>query len=301
MTTRTLGGLMAPAVSTFDRATGDLAREPFVRNLKAHLDAGLNGVLVAGSSGEASLLDCAERRQLAEWAREVVQPDQWLLVGTGSESTRLTISRCKDAAAAGADAALVIAPHYFLKRMSEAALLAHFRAVADASPIPVLLYNMPAYAHLVLPPELVHSMAEHENVIGMKDSAGNLPVLAKYLEAQSDSFTVLTGNGSSAAAAIHQGARGAILAIALYAALPVRAMMDAALDGRDAEAAQLQMPLVPLATDIAAAFGPAGIKAAMDLVGLDGGAPRSPLLSLEAAERAKVEAALHAAGLLPVS
>lgn len=296
-----LGGLMAPAVSTFDSATGDIAREPFQRNLRAHLGMRLDGILVAGSSGEASLLDCAERRQLTEWAREVVPAHQWLLTGTGSESTRLTISRCKDAAAAGADAALVIAPHYFLKRMTETALLAHFRAVADASPIPVLLYNMPAYAHLVLSPELVHTMAQHENVIGMKDSAGNLPVLAQYLEAQSDSFTVLTGNGSSAAAAIHQGARGAILAIALYAGLPVRVMMDAALGGRDVEAAQLQMPLVALATEIAAAFGPAGIKAAMDLVGLDGGTPRAPLLACDAAERAKVEAALHAAGLLPVS
>ena len=301
MTTRTLGGLLAPAVTPFDRATGELAREPFVRNLKAHLDAGLNGILVAGSSGEASLLDCAERRQLAEWAREVVQPNQWLLSGTGSESTRLTISRCRDAAAAGVDAALVIAPHYFLKRMNEAALLAHFRAVADASPIPVLLYNMPAYAHLVLSPGLVHTLAQHENIIGMKDSAGNLPVLAQYLEAQSESFTVLTGNGSSAAAAVHHGARGAILAIALYAALPVRAMMDAALGGREAEAAQLQMPLVPLATEIAGALGPPGIKAAMDLVGLDGGLPRAPLLAVDAEERGKVEGVLRAAGLLLVS
>jgi 4-hydroxy-2-oxoglutarate aldolase len=136
-------------------------------------------------------------------------------------------------------------------------------------------------------------MAQHENVIGMKDSAGNLPVLAQYLEAQSDAFTVLTGNGSSAAAAIHQGARGAILAIALYAGLPVRVMMDAALGGRDVEAAQLQMPLVPLATEIAAAFGPAGIKAAMDLVGLDGGAPRAPLLACSADEVASVSSVLR--------
>jgi 4-hydroxy-2-oxoglutarate aldolase len=296
-----LGGLMAPAVSTFDSATGELAREPFLRNLRAHLDLGLDGILVAGSSGEASLLDCAERRRLTEWAREAVPAHQWLLTGTGSESTRLTIARCRDAAAAGADAALVIAPHYFLKRMTEAALLAHFRAVADASPIPVLLYNMPAYAHLVLSPALVATMAEHPNVIGMKDSAGNLPVLAQYLEAQSDTFTVLTGNGSSAAAAVHAGARGAILAIALYAGMPVRAMMNAALAGRDAEAAQLQVPLVALATEIAAAFGPAGIKAAMDLVGLDGGAPRAPLLALDDAERARVESALRSAGLLVVA
>jgi 4-hydroxy-2-oxoglutarate aldolase len=292
---------MAPAISTFDPATGDIAREPFQRNLRAHLAMGLDGILVAGSSGEASLLDCADRRQLTEWAREVVPAHQWLLTGTGSESTKLTISRCKDAAAAGADAALVIAPHYFLKRMSEEALLAHFRAVADASPIPVLLYNMPLYAHLVLSPALVHTMAQHENVIGMKDSAGNLPVLEEYLGAQNDAFTVLTGNGATAAGAVHRGARGAILAIALYAGLPVRALMDAALAGRHDEAAQLQVTMLPLATDIAGAFGPAGIKAAMDLVGLDGGAPRAPLLACDAAERAKVEAVLRSAGMLPLA
>jgi len=292
---------MAPAISTFDSATGDIAREPFQRNLRVHLAMGLDGILVAGSSGEASLLDCAERRQLTEWAREVVPAHQWLLTGTGSESTRLTISRCTDAAAAGADAALVIAPHYFLKRMSDEALLTHFRAVADASPIPVLLYNMPLYAHLVLSPALVHTMAQHENVIGMKDSAGNLPVLEEYLGAQSDSFTVLTGSGATAAGAVHRGARGAILAIALYAGLPVRALMDAALAGRHEEAAQLQVTMLPLATEVAGAFGPAAIKAAMDMVGLDGGAPRAPLLACDAAERAKVEAVLRSGGMLPVA
>lgn len=297
MTRTPPGGLLAPAISTFDAATGDLARDPFQRNLRAHLAHGLDGILVAGSSGEASLLDCAERKQLTAWAREIVPAHQWLLTGTGSESTRLTISRCRDAAAAGADAALVIAPHYFLKRMSEAALRAHFTAVADASPIPVLLYNMPAYAHLVLSPELVHTMAQHENVIGMKDSAGNLPVLARYLEAQSETFTVLTGNGGTAAGAVQLGARGAILAIALYAGPLVRAMMTDALAGRDAEAAVQQATLVPLAAEIAAAFGPAGIKAAMDLVGLDGGAPRAPLLACDAVERRKVEAVLRGAGL----
>ncbi len=301
MTTRTLGGLLAPAVTTFDRATGELARDPFVRNLKAHLDAGLDGILVAGSSGEAALLDSAERRTITEWAREVIAPHQWLLVGTGSESTRQTIARCRDAKAAGADAVLVVAPHYFLKRMTEAALLAHYRAVADASPLPVLLYNMPAYAHLVLSPELVHTMAEHDNVIGMKDSAGNLPVLEQYLTAQSDTFTVVTGHGGTAASAIARGARGAILAIALYGAQPTRVMIDAALAGRHEEAARLQLPLVPLASDIAAAFGPPGLKAAMDFVGLDGGAPRLPLLPLDASERAKVEDVLRRAGVLAAS
>ena len=201
--------------------------------------------------------------------------------------------------AAGATAALVISPHYFLKRMTEPALLAHFRAVADASPLPVLLYNMPAYAHLVLSPAFVHEMAQHENVIGMKDSAGNIPVFTQYLESQGPNFRVLTGSGATVVPALAAGASGAILAIALYAGPLVRQMIDAFRAGDVDGATVLQARLAPLATDIAGAMGPAGIKAALDLVGLRGGAPRSPLLAASADEVAIVRARLETAGLLP--
>jgi 4-hydroxy-2-oxoglutarate aldolase len=292
-----LGGLMVPAVSTFT-ATGELDGAAFQRNLDAHVACGMDGVLVAGSSGESALLENDDRRQLLAWARERVPQDRWLLAGVGSESTRLTIQRAKEAKDAGATAALVISPHYFLKRMSERALLAHFRAVADASPLPVLLYNMPAYTHIVLSPSFVHEMAQHENVIGMKDSAGNVPVLQQYLEAQSDSFKVLTGSGGTVVPALEAGASGAILAIGLYAGPAVRMMVDTFAAGNRAAAAALQQRLTPLATDIAGAMGPAGIKAAMDLVGLSGGAPRSPLLPVVGAELDLVRVRLTAAGLL---
>ena len=290
---------MVPAVSCFT-ASGDLDRAAFQFNLQAHLGHGVDGVLVAGSSGESALLDCEDRRQLLSWARESLPADRWLLAGGGSESTRLTISRTHDAKAAGASAVLVISPHYFLKRMTEAALLAHFRAVADASPLPVLLYNMPAYAHLVLSPAFVHEMAQHENVIGMKDSAGNIPVLTEYLEAQGPTFRVLTGSGATVVPALAAGASGAILAIALYAGPLVRQMIDAFRAGDVDGATALQARLAPLATDIAGAMGPAGMKAALDLVGLRGGAPRSPLLAASADEVATVRARLESAGLLAV-
>jgi 4-hydroxy-2-oxoglutarate aldolase len=290
---------MVPAVSCFT-ASGDLDRAAFQFNLQAHLGHGVDGVLVAGSSGESALLDCEDRRQLLSWARESLPADRWLLAGVGSESTRLTISRTHDAKAAGASAVLVISPHYFLKRMTEAALLAHFRAVADASPLPVLLYNMPAYAHLVLSPAFVHEMAQHENVIGMKDSAGNIPVLTEYLEAQGPTFRVLTGSGATVVPALAAGASGAILAIALYAGPLVRQMIDAFRAGDVDGATALQARLAPLATDIAGAMGPAGMKAALDLVGLRGGAPRSPLLAASADEVATVRARLESAGLLAV-
>jgi len=288
---------MVPAVSTFT-ASGELDGEAFCRNLDAHLGFGMDGVLVGGSSGESALLDDTDRRQLLAWARERVPADKWLLAGIGSESTRQTIARAHDAKAAGATAVLVISPHYFLKRMTEAALLAHFRAVADASPLPVLLYNMPAYAHVVLSPALVHEMAQHQNVIGMKDSAGNLPVLAQYLEAQGPSFKVLTGSGASVTGALEAGVSGAILAIALFAGPAVRAMIDAWRAGRKDEAEAIQARLKPLATDIGGALGPAGIKAAMTQVGLSGTVPRSPLLPVSEEELATVRDRLTAAGLL---
>lgn len=289
---------MVPAVTTFT-PSGELDGAAFAANLRAHLSYGMNGILVAGSSGEAALLDDTERGTLVQWARAEVPSDKWLLAGIGGESTRQTINRAKVAASEGADAVLVVAPHYYLKRTTDAALLAHYRAIADASPLPVMLYNIPMYAHLVLAPALVHALAEHENVIGMKDSAGNLPVLAEYLSAQSDAFRVMTGSGATTVTALKNGAAGAILAIGLFAGPTCLAMHAAQAQGDDMTAAALQLRLAPLASDIGGALGPAGIKAAMDLVGLSGGIPRGPLLPVSDEELAVVRARLETAGLLP--
>ncbi len=288
---------MVPATSSFT-VSGEIDRAAFQRNLDAHLAFGMDGVLVGGSSGESALLENDDRRALLALARERVPQDKWLIAGIGSESTRLTIQRANDAKDAGANAVLVISPHYFLKRMTEPALLAHFRAVADASPLPVLLYNMPAYSHIVLSPAFVHEMAQHDNVIGMKDSAGNIPVLQQYLEAQNDQFKVLTGSGGTVVPALAAGASGAILAIALYAGPAVRRMVDLFRAGDRDAAAAVQATLAPLAMDIAGAMGPAGIKAAMDLVGLSGGQTRAPLLPVSAEELETIRSRLAGAGLL---
>ncbi|MEP6833565.1 MAG: dihydrodipicolinate synthase family protein [Gemmatimonas sp.] len=297
MPTTPLSGVMVPAVTPF-LASGEVDLQSFAANLRAHVSQGMSGVLVCGSSGEAALLDDAERGFLIRCARETLPRDKWLLAGIGGESTRQTINRAKVAHSEGADAVLVVAPHYYLKRTTEAALLAHYRAIADASPLPIMLYNIPVYAHLTLSPALIHEMALHENVIGMKDSAGNLPVLAEYLAARSEKFCVLTGSGGTAVSALKSGAAGAILAIALFAGPTVLTMYDALRAGDDVTAAALQITVLPLASDIGGALGPAGIKAAMDLVGLHGGAPRSPLQPLNEVERDAVRARLASAGLL---
>ena len=292
---KTLAGVFSPVVTTFDDHTGDLAPVAFRANLRAHLAAGVRGIVLSGSTGEAALLDEGERARLIEWARPLVGDDRWLVVGTGAESTRLCVRRCADAAERGADAVLVVSPHYYGAQMTSEALASHFRSVADTSPLPVILYNIPKYTHFALEAGLVHELAKHANVIGIKDSSGDLKMLAGYLSAQSPRFAVLTGSGGGLYPALEMGARGGILAVSLFAAAPAVEVFAAFSRGDMASAGRAQERLGPLAKVIVGGLGVVGVKAAMDLVGLNGGPVRSPLLPLRAAERERVAALLRAA------
>jgi 4-hydroxy-2-oxoglutarate aldolase len=290
-----LGGVIGPVVTTFDSESGDLAPVAFRANIRAHLDAGLSGVLLAGSTGEAALLDERERQQLVELARPLVPEDKWLLAGTGAESTRLCIRRSREAAERGADAVVVVAPHYYASAMTPEALAAHYRLVADESPIPVVLYNIPKYMHFSLDAGLVQELARHENIIGIKDSTGDLKLLAAYMSAQTERFTVLTGHGGSLYAALEMGARGGILAVALFAGPLAVEVHRGYLAGELARAGRAQERLQPLAKGVVANLGVPGIKAAMDAAGLVGGPVRLPLLPPRQAEREQVRSLMSAA------
>jgi 4-hydroxy-2-oxoglutarate aldolase len=287
-----LHGIFAPVVSTFHAGSEDLDLAGFARNVQSHIAEGLAGVVVAGSTGEAALLAEDERRALVATAREHVPAGRLVIAGCGGESTRQTVARTQAAQAAGADAVLVVAPHYYANAMTEELLRAHYRRVADASPLPVILYNIPKYMHFALSAELVAELAQHPNVIGIKDSSGVLEMLKGFLRAQSPTFSVLTGSGSGLQAGLEAGARGGILAVSLFAAgfaLEVMAKLQA---GNAAAAAKAQARLKPMADVIVAKLGVPGVKAALDAVGKVGGVPRMPLLPLDAAGRAEVAAAL---------
>lgn len=285
-------GVFGPVVSTFKRDSGDLDIAAFTANVQSHIDAGLLGVVVCGSTGEAALVSEMERLELLEAARRAVPADRMVLMGTGAESTRLTVRRCHEAQTVGADAVLVVAPHYYSNAMTIEALRAHYRRVADESPLPVLLYNIPKYMHFKLPPELVAELAQHPNVVGIKDSSGDLDLLKSYLQAQGPTFSVLTGNGGQLHPALMAGARGGILAVALFAAARCAEIFRAHAKGDHATAARLQDEMKPSAVTIVGELGVPGVKAAMDMVGLHGGPVRGPLLDLDAAGRARVSALL---------
>src|SRR5215207_7077862 len=170
-------GILGPVITTF-YPQGELDVASFAANVRSHILAGLDGIVVTGSTGEAALLDANERAALVDAAREMVPEDRLLIVGTGAESTRKCLNLTRDAAARGADAVLVVAPHYYGPAMTAEALSRHYRRVADESPVPVMLYNIPKYMHFSLAPALVGELAQHENIIGIKDSSGNRDLLS---------------------------------------------------------------------------------------------------------------------------
>jgi len=288
-----LRGVIAPVVTTFGDRNEAVDLDAFATNIRAYAAAGLSGIVVCGSTGEAALLDEGERRSLIEHTRREVPSDMLVIAGTGAESTRQCIERCRVASDHGAHAVLVVAPHYYGSAMTPAALEAHYRRVADESPLPVLLFNIPKYMHFALEPELVARLARHENIVGMKDSAGDLTRLGGYMQSQRDDFIVLTGHGGTFHQALGLGARGGILAISLFAAELTLEIYERFTAGDRDASEEAQRSAAPLASEIVGRMGVAGVKAAMDRVGLSGGRVRAPLLPLGIEDEARVDALLR--------
>jgi len=281
-----LGGVFAPITTPFDAASGDVSPQHLKDNVARLLGDGLDGIVVAGSTGEAPLLDVEEQRRAVAWTREVTPEGKWLVVGTGAESTRQAIALTRAAAAEGADAVLVRPPSYF-PAVAARALANYYRAIADASPVPVLLYNIPKYTHVTLPAELLQELSTHTRVVGVKDSSGDLKNLAAYREA-APQWAVFVGGASLLLSAIELECDGGIVGVACFAPRLCADLVAAFRAGDRARATALQDRITPLDKEIVAKLGPAGVKAAMDAVGLYGGPPRPPLAPLGPAERERV-------------
>jgi len=284
-----LQGLIPPVPTPFTRQ-GDLdtgALQELLRRLEPDVD----GFLILGSNGEAAFLSEAERRQVFEAAREAIPAHKPMLVGTGGEATRLVAARNQEAFEIGADAALVLPPHYYVGAMTEAVLQTHYETLADTNPLPLMLYNFPAVTTLALSPGLTADLARHERIVGMKDSSGNVAALTETLRRVPEGFQVMTGSASTFLAAFSLGVRGGILAVANVAARPYRRLLGAFQAGDLQTARALQLSLNPVAQAVTTRFGIPGLKAAMRLQGLNAGYPRAPLMDM--GDTAALEALLH--------
>jgi 4-hydroxy-2-oxoglutarate aldolase len=273
-----LKGIIPPMVTPFD-GSGAIQYASFERNLERYLESGIEGYLVSGSNGESVYLEHSEKLKLIELARKKVPSTLTLLAGTGVESTQATIELTKEAADRGVDAVLVKNPFYFKSQMTFDVYMAHYTAVADASPVPVIIYNVPVFTGISLQSKLVIELAKHPNILGMKDSSGDVKLISEVVwNTDGSKFPVVAGAAPTLFPAMMAGARGGIVAIACAAPRATLTLYRAFAAGDYKRAGVIQRIVAPAAAAVTEKYGIAGLKAAMELEGFQPGIPRRPLL-----------------------
>ena len=291
-----LEGVIVPLVTPFSM-DGNLDVDGFVDQLTWLSGRGLTGVVALGSTGEAPFLERGERREIITAAADNREEGTLLLAGTGVESTRHTIGLASDAAEAGADALLVVNPSFYRSAMTPGVLLDHYTAVADSSPLPVVLYTIPQNTGLALSHDLVEELSRHPNIVGLKESGGDLRDLLLHLERTPPGFSVITGAATIAGHAAAAGASAAILAMANVVPELCVELFGAGRDGALDEMNDLQARLSFLTRSVQGRFGIAGMKVAVELLGGMGGLPRAPLKPVTDEERSTIHAALVEGGV----
>jgi 4-hydroxy-2-oxoglutarate aldolase len=277
-----------PALTTPFAADGSVSLGDLKYNIERYNSTGLAGYVVLGSTGESILLSRAEMDGILATVKEAAGQGKRLIAGTGAESTAETIERTKRAAEAGYHLALVKTPHYYKPAYKPDVLIAHYRRVADASPIPVLLYSVPIFTGVTLEAPEVAVLSEHPNIVGIKDSSGHVMRVAEMVGATPADFQILTGSAPTLLAGLTVGAKGAILALA--SALPEKCLelFELARGGDLEKARILQNVLLKVSKAVASEHAIAGVKFAMNQRGYRGGIPRLPLVPLSEAYRQRI-------------
>ena len=275
-------GVLPPLITPFSES-GSVDFEAFGRNIERMNDTGLCGYLVLGSNGETPYIDEKDKIELVRLCAKKAAPGKLIMAGTGLESTSSTVELTRRAADAGAQCALVLTPSYYHEQMGDDAQIAYFTAVADQSPIPILIYNVTKFTHINISPAAVSRVSQHPNIIGMKDSSGNIAGLIGYMTAGLDpEFNLMVGTASAWYPALCIGVRGAVMA----------------LEGKYTEALALYKRMFPVNACVTGKLGVPALKHACDCLGFEGGHPKSPLLPLTEEQRGQVEGILHRAQVL---
>lgn len=293
---QTLSGIFPALVTPFQK--GKLSLSGLKSNIRKLNRFDFTGYVVLGSTGEGILMDEKEGLQAIEAVRSAASPGKIVIAGTGSESSSATIDFSKKAARAGADYSLVVTPFYYKAQMTAAALEAFFREVADHSTIPIILYTVPKFTGLELPLQTIVTLAAHPNVVGLKDSSGNMSAVSETLRACPQEFSLFQGHGSLLFSALLLGAKGGILALSNMAPGETVDIYKLFQAGEYEKARELQWRLLPVNQQIVGGYGVPGIKSAVEMLGYAGGDPRSPLRPVSREIRESIRKILREARLL---
>jgi len=282
-----LQGILLPTTTPFD-SSQNVDLDGLRANLEKWSTTGITGVVLLGSTGERVHLDEQEYVELIEAARRTVSSNHAFIVGAGQQSTRATISEINRAAAAGADAVLVITPSFYRSAITQETLVKHYTELADVSPVPVILYSMPALTGIKIEPATIARLSDHQNIIGVKDSSNDVEGFKQTVDLCPREFAVMTGNGTILLDALRAGATGAILAVGCAVPEMCVEIMRAFREGEDQRAGFLQSKLTPLATAVTTKYGIGGLKTALDMNGYAGGNVRAPLRAADATAKAEI-------------
>lgn len=294
-----LAGIFPPIVTPFKKE--EVAYDYLVENINKWNNSGLKGFVLLGSNGENVFLSEAEKIEVVKTVIKNRAKDKIIIVGSGCESARETIYLTNRLAASGAQAALIVTPFYYGGKMNDEALIKYYTVVADNAEIPVLLYNVPKFTGVNINPGVLSVLAKHPNIIGIKDSSGNVNQLGQYLNEVDDNFNILVGTAGSLLGALTLGCKGGILALANIVPEKCVEIQQLIQAGKLSEARALQLRMIPVNHATTTTYGISGLKYAMDLLGYKGGETRLPLLPLKQEEKEKIRNILVKASLKVVS
>jgi len=287
-------GVLPPMVTPF-KENGDVDYDGFAANVQKWNKDKLAGYLVIGSNSETVYLNEEEKLELVRLTVENAAPGRVVMAGTGLESTRETIRFTNKCAKFGAHSALVLTPFYYGSAMTTKALVKYFTTVADHSDIPILLYNVSKFTHVNLAADAIAELSKHPNIVGMKDSNGDVPQLATFIRVADPSFQVMTGTFGAWFPALALGVEGIISAMANCCPNEITETMELFDVGRFDEAKALYQRMFPVNAAVTGAFGVAGLKFATSYAGYTGGYVRSPLLDSTDEEKTKLTGILEKA------
>jgi len=296
MTKLNLEGIFSPIPTPFTK--GNVAYDKLVFNIEKWNKTRIKGFVVLGSNGEYIYLSEEEKRKVVKTMVKEAAKDKLIIAGTGCESTRETIKLTKDCARLGADAALVVTPSYYGSKMDAKTLINHYTTIADNSPIPILLYNVPKFTHINLGVEIVSKLSKHPNIIGIKDSSGNVNQLGEYLNNIEKNFNVLVGTAGALLGALTLGCIGGILALANISPEACIKIYNLVQENNFDKAKKIQLKMIPVNKAVTSTYGISGLKAALDMLGYFGGEPRLPLLPVTEDEKKEIRKILERAELI---
>lgn len=284
------------AIVTPMNADGSINFDVLGENIEYQIANGTDAIIICGTTGESSTMTDEEHVECIRYCIEKVNKRVPVIAGTGSNDTKYAIDLSKQAEALGADALLVVTPYY--NKTSQRGLIAHFTAIADSVNIPIILYNVPSRTGVNIALDTYVTLSKHKNIVAVKEASGNISAIAKIIEKCGNDLDVYSGNDDQIVPIMALGGKGVISVLSNVAPKETHEIAQYCLDNNIAKAAEMQIKYLDLANNLFIDVNPIPVKEAMNIMGMNAGECRLPLVKMEQSKIDTLKASLKNAGFI---